>query len=235
MASHLDLEEQEQLDQLKAFWKRYGNLITWVLIVALGSYAAWNGWNLWQRDQGAKAGSLYDELDRSVQAGDADRSTRIFADMKDRYPRATFTHQAGLLAARVAADKGQGDAAKASLAWVVEHAGQEELRAIARLRLAGLLLDEKKYDEALKQVESVGAGEFAALAADRRGDILLAQGKTDEARSAYQTALQAMDAKVDYRRVIEAKLTVLAGAPATSAAAGGPAATSASAASGAGR
>ena len=235
MASHLDLEEQEQLDQLKAFWKRYGNLITWVLIVALGSYAAWNGWNLWQRDQGAKAGSLYDELDKSVQAGDADRSTRIFADMKDRYPRATFTHQAGLLAARVAADKGQADAAKASLAWVVEHAGQEELRDIARLRLAGLLLDEKKYDEALKHVEAVGAGEFAALAADRRGDILLAQGKTVEARSAYQNALQAMDAKVDYRRVIEAKLTVLAGAPATSAPAGSAAATSASAASGAGR
>jgi len=84
MASHLDLEEQEQLDQLKAFWKRYGNLITWVLIVALGSYAAWNGWNLWQRDQGAKAGSLYDELDKAYQAGDADRATRIFADMKDR-------------------------------------------------------------------------------------------------------------------------------------------------------
>ena len=48
MATHLDLEEQEQLDQLKAFWKRWGNLITWLLIAVLGAYAAWNGWNLWR-------------------------------------------------------------------------------------------------------------------------------------------------------------------------------------------
>ena len=219
MASHLDLEEQEQLDQLKAFWKQYGNLVTWVLILALGSYAGWNGWNLWQRDQGAKAGSLYDELDKAARAGDADRTTRIFADMKERYPRATFSHQGGLIAARTAAEKGQLDAAKASLAWVAEHAGEGEYRAIARLRLAGLLLDEKKFDEALKQVDAVGAGEFAALAADRRGDILQAQGKPEEAKAAYQKAWQSMDAKVDYRRVVEAKLNVLGSAPAASAAA----------------
>ena len=64
MASHLDLEEQEQLDQLKAFWNQYGNLVTWLLVILLGGYAAWNGWNLYQRDQGAKAGSMFDEIDR---------------------------------------------------------------------------------------------------------------------------------------------------------------------------
>jgi predicted negative regulator of RcsB-dependent stress response len=220
MASHLDLEEQEQLDQLKAFWKQYGTLITWVLILALGGYAAWNGWNLWQRDQGAKAGSLYDELDRAAREGDADRTTRIFADMKERYPRATFTHQAGLVAARTAAEKGQRDAAKAGLAWVAEHAGEDEYRSIARLRLAGMLLDDKKYDEAMKLVDAVGSPQFAALAADRRGDILLAQGKADEAKAAYQKAWDAMDAKVDYRRVVEAKLNVLGATPAAASAPG---------------
>ena len=94
MASHLDLEEQEQLDDLKAFWKQYGNLITWVLVLALGAYAAWNGWNYYLRDQGAKAGSLYDEIDRAAEALDSERATRIFADMKERYPRAVFTQQA---------------------------------------------------------------------------------------------------------------------------------------------
>ena len=158
MATHLDLEEQEQLDQLKAFWKQYGNLITWLLVLVLGGYAAWNGWNLYQRDQGAKAGSLYDELDRAAQAGDSERATRIFADMKERYPRATFTQQAGLVAARVAAEKGQYDAASASLGWVADKASDDEYRAIARLRLAGLLLDTKKYDEALKQVDAVTGG-----------------------------------------------------------------------------
>jgi predicted negative regulator of RcsB-dependent stress response len=235
MASHLDLEEQEQLDQLKAFWKQYGNLVTWVLILALGGYAAWNGWNYWQRDQGAKAGSLYDELDKAARAGDAALTTRIFTDMKDRYPRATFTHQGGLVAARTAADKGQLDAAKASLEWVVEHAAQDEYKALARLRLAGLLLDEKKYDEALRHADAVGAGEFAALAADRRGDILLAQGKPAEARSAYQKAWEGMDPKIDYRRVVEAKLNVVGASPAASATAIAPIASATAAASGASR
>ena len=221
MATHLDLEEQEQLDQLKAFWKQYGNLITWLLVLVLGGYAAWNGWNLYQRDQGAKAGSLYDELDRAAQAGDSDRATRIFADMKERYPRATFTQQAGLLAARVAAEKGQYDAASASLGWVADKAGDDEYRAIARLRLAGLLLDTKKYEEALKQVDAVTGGpEFIALANDRRGDILLTQGKSAEAQAAYLKAWTAMDPKLDYRRVVEAKLNLLGVQPAAAAASG---------------
>ena len=221
MATHLDLEEQEQLDQLKAFWKQYGNLISWVLIVVLGGYAAWNGWNLYQRDQGAKAGSLYDEIERAAQDVDADRTTRIFADMQSRYPRATFTHQAGLVAARVAAEKGQYDAASASLGWVADKASDDEYRAIARLRLAGLLLDTKKYEEALKQVDAVtGRPEFIALANDRRGDILLTQGKSAEAQAAYLKAWTAMDPKLDYRRVVEAKLNLLGVQPAAAAASG---------------
>jgi predicted negative regulator of RcsB-dependent stress response len=219
MATHLDLEEQEQLDQLKAFWSQYGNLITTVLVIVIGGYLAWLGWNAWQRDQGAKAGSMYDELDHAARDGDADRAGRIFADMKDRYPRAAFTEQAGLLAAKTAADKGKLDAAKASLVWVAESASDGEYRAVARLRLAGLLLDDKKYDEALKQLDGVEAGEFAALVADRRGDILLAQGKTDEAKAAYQKAWSAIDAKVDYRRIIEAKLNVLGISPVSAASA----------------
>src|SRR5512141_872141 len=118
MATPLDLQEQEQLDQLKAFWKQYGNLLTWVLIALLGAYAAWNGWNWWQRDQAIKAGSMYDELDAAAQAGDADRASRVFADMKSRYPHTAFTEQGGLLAAKVQLDKGQADAALATLAWV---------------------------------------------------------------------------------------------------------------------
>lgn len=224
MATHLDLEEQEQLDQLKAFWKQYGNLVTWVLVLVLGALAAWNGWNLYQRDQGAKAGALYDELDRAAQEGDSQRTTRIFADMKERHPRATFTQQAGLVAARVAAEKGQYDSSIASLGWVAETAGESEYRAIARLRLAGLLLDTKKYEEALKQLDAIDSPEFAALAADRRGDILLTQGKSAEAQAQYLKAWTAMDAKIDYRRLVEAKLNLLGVQPAAAGASGAEAA-----------
>ncbi len=213
MATALDLEEQEQLDQLKSFWKQYGNLITWVLIAVLGAYAAWNGWNWWQRDQAVKAGSMYDELDRAAQAGDADKAGRVFADMKERFPRTAFTTQGALLAARTQFDKGQADNAKAALTWVAENAGEAEYQTVARLRLAGVLLDEKKYDEALKQLDAATSKDFEALVADRRGDVLLAQGKKDEAKAAYASAWKLMDPQVEYRRLIDAKLTALGAAP----------------------
>lgn len=213
MATSLDLQEQEQLDALKAFWKQYGNLITWLLILALGAFAAWNGWNWWQRDQAYKAGAMFDELDRAAQAGDADRAGRVFADLKERFPRTAFAQQGGLAAAKVQFEKGQADAAKASLGWVAANATEEEYRTVARLRLAALLLESKQFDEALKQLGEATAPGFEALVADRRGDVLMAQGKKDEARAAFQAAWTAMDDKVDYRRLIEAKLTSLAAPP----------------------
>ena len=213
MANTLDLQEQEQLDDLKAFWKQWGNLITWVVTACLLAYAGWNAWGWYQRDQATKASAMFDELDKAAVAGEADKVGRIFTDLKDRYGRTVFAEQGGLLAARVQFDKGQADAAKASLAWVADNAAEDEYRSVARLRLAGLQLDAKQYEAALKTLDADSTKPFAALVADRRGDVLLAQGKTAEARSAYQAAWKAMGDKVDYRRLIEAKLTALGTPP----------------------
>lgn len=225
MATHLDLQEQEQVDQLKAFWQQYGNLITWTLILALAGFAAWNGWNIWQRDQAEKASAMFEELDRAAQAADVERSARIFADLKERYPRTLYAQQGALLAAKVQADKGQADAALATLAWAADNAGEDELRTIARLRAAGLMLDKKQYDAALAQLDAAAQGksakEFEALVADRRGDVLLAQGKKDDARKAFETAHKALDEKLEYRRLVEAKLTALGAPPASVPAASG--------------
>ena len=220
MANQLDLQEQEQIDELKAFWKEHGNLITWVLVLALLAYAGWNGWRLWENKQAAAAAGLFEELDKAVAAGDASRVGRAFNDLKERYPRTVFAQQGGLMAARVQTDKGQADAARAALAWVADNGSENEYKAIARLRLAGVLMEAKQYDEALKQLDGAKAPEFNALVADRRGDILLAQGKPAEAQAAYAAAYKAMDEKLDYRRLIEAKLTALGAAPAPSAASG---------------
>jgi predicted negative regulator of RcsB-dependent stress response len=214
MATHLDLEEQEQIDQLKAFWARYGNLISGLLVVALLAYAGWNGWNWWQRDQAAKSGAMYDELDKAARASDADKVARVFTDMKERYPRTAFTQQAALLAAKVQMDKGQADAAIASLNWASTNALEDEYRTIARLRLSGVYLDQEKYDEALKQLEGANIKPFEPLVADRRGDILAAQGKVDEAKAAYQQAFAGLEATTEYRRLVEAKLVALGAAPA---------------------
>jgi predicted negative regulator of RcsB-dependent stress response len=213
MATHLDLEEQEQLDQLKAFWKQYGNLITWGLTLVLAGFAAWNGWNWWQRDQAVKAGAMFDELEKAAIAGEASKAAGIFKDLRERYPRTAVAQQGGLLAAKVQFEKGQADEAAASLAWVVGNAKEAEYQTVARLRLAGLLADQKKFDEALKQLDGASAKEFEALVADRRGDILLAQGKSEEAKAAFRKAWDTMDPKVEYRRLIDAKLTSLGAAP----------------------
>jgi predicted negative regulator of RcsB-dependent stress response len=213
MATQLDLQEQEQLDELKAFWKQYGNLITWTLVIALGIYAGFQGWNWWQREQSVKARAMYDEFDRAVRGAEVDKAARVFADLKERYPRTLYAPQAGLQAAKLQHDKGQADAARGSLTWVAEHAAEDEYRTMARLRLAGMLADAKQYDEALKQLDAAKPGkEFEGLVADRRGDILQVLGKKEEAKAAWLVAWKALDPTLDYRRVVEAKLNA-AGAP----------------------
>ena len=113
------------------------------------------------------------------------------------------------MVAKAQFDKGQIDGARETLAWVADNAHEDEYQTVARLRLAGILLDQKKYDEALKQLDGATAKPFAALVDDRRGDILLAQGKKEEAQASFRKAWTAMDPKLEYRRLIEAKLNVL--------------------------
>ncbi len=228
MATNLDLQEQEQLDAVKAFWKRYGNLVTWLLVLVLAAFAGWNGWTWWQRDQAMKSGAMFDELERSAQAGDVAKTARIFSDLKERFPRTAFAQQGALATAKLQFDQGQLDAARDSLAWVAEKGLEEEIRTVARLRLAALQTEAKQFDAALKTLDGATAPTFEALVADRRGDVLAAQGKPELARAAYQTAWAAMSDKVDYKRLVEAKLTSLGAAPEAPASA-------ASAASGAGK
>lgn len=209
MASHLDLEEQEQLDQLKAFWKRWGNLITWVLTAVLAAFAAWQGWNWYQRDQAAKAAAMYEEFDRALSAQDLGKATAAAADLKAQYAGTAYAAQAGLQVAKLQLDKDKVDDARQSLSWVADQGSEGPYRDLARLRLAGLQLDAKAYDEAAKTLDAVKSPEFAALVADRRGDALLLQDKRDAAKAEYQKALAGLDKTQDYRRIIEAKLATL--------------------------
>lgn len=209
MATHLDLEEQEQLDQLKHFWNTYGTLITWIVLLAAGAFMAWNGWNYFQRSKAAQASALYDEVERSAQAGDAERIERALGVMKDKFARTAYAQQAGLLAAKTLREKDKGDASRAALDWVAQNAVDPGYQAIARLRLAAELLDTKAYDEALKQFASPTPKEFEPLVADRKGDIFMAQGKRDEAKAEYQKAWSGLEARTDYRRLVEIKLNAV--------------------------
>jgi predicted negative regulator of RcsB-dependent stress response len=215
MAKHLDLEEQEQLDQIKHFWAQYGNLITWVLIAVFGSMAAWNGWNYWQRSQATKAAALYDEIERAAVASDAGRMERALSDMKDKFGGTTFAAQGGLLAGKTLFDAGKTDGARAALSWVAESAPDDAYKAVARLRLVGLDIEAKAFDQALKTLEAPVPKSFEPLVADRRGDVFMAQGKTEEAKAQYQAAWRGLSDRAEYRRLVEVKLASL-GVPVTS-------------------
>jgi predicted negative regulator of RcsB-dependent stress response len=207
--AHFDLEEQEQLAELKHFWNTYGNLITWLLVVACAAVAGMNGWQYWQRTQSTKASAVYEEVERAVQAGDLAKAEQGFADAKDKYGGTVFAQQTALLVAQAALDKGKPDTAKAALAWVADQSGDEGYRAIARLRLAAVLVESKAYDEALKQLDGATAAEFAPLVADRRGDIYQLQGKKAEAKAEYTKAFKGLEDQSEYRRLVEMKLTAL--------------------------
>lgn len=209
MARHLDLEEQEQLAELKHFWNKWGNLITWVLIVVFGAFAAWNGWNYWQRQQAAQSAALYDEVERAVAGGDATRLDQAFKDIQDKFGGTSYAQQAALLVAKTQAEKGQADAARDTLRWVVGKSSDKGYEAMARLRLAGTLAQTKAYDDALKQLADGIPAEFEALAADRRGDIYNLQGKKNEAKAEYTKAWQGLANDADYRTLVEVKLTAL--------------------------
>jgi len=229
MANNLDLEEQEQLDQIKHFWKQYGNLISWLLIVVLGAYAGWNGFQYWQRNQAAQAAAMFDELDRAVKAADAARVERAFGDMKDKFGSTAYAHQAALMVAGYQQGAGKPDAAKAALSWVAEKSPDPGYQASARLRLADLHMQGKALDEAVKLLEATFPASFEPLALDRRGDVFMLQGKRAEAIDAYGKAFVKFEERVEYRRLVEVKLNALGVDPQATAGNAAPAATAASA------
>jgi predicted negative regulator of RcsB-dependent stress response len=209
MASALDLEEQEQLDQLKHFWNRWGNLITWVLIAVLGAFAAWNGWQYWQNRQASQATVLYDTVEQAAQRGDVALLERAVADIQDKFGSTTAAHHAALLAAKVLADQNESDKAEKALTWVTQKADDAGLVALARLRLASLALQAKAYDKAREWLSVEVAPAFRPMVADRLGDIEMQQGQLDKAREQYQKAWNGLDARADYRQIVAVKLATL--------------------------
>jgi predicted negative regulator of RcsB-dependent stress response len=213
MASHLDLEEQEQLDELKHFWKRWGDLITWVLIVVLGSYAAWMGWQSYSAKQATQSAALYDTVERAAVTGDMALLDRSVADIKDKFASTSYAQQAALLAARLYQIKSRPNDAKAQLTWVIDQSSDEGYQSLARLRLAALLIEDKAFDEARKQLSAKSPAAFAPLMADRLGDVDMLQNQTAEAVKHYQQAWKGFEPNAEYRRLVAVKLAALGADP----------------------
>jgi predicted negative regulator of RcsB-dependent stress response len=190
-----DLEEQEQLAALKAWWKDNGSLVVTTVSAVLIAFAAWQGWNFYQRNQAVQASTLYDAVQKAAAANDLKLVRESAGAVLEQFPRTTYAAMAALVSAKAHFQGGDLKTAHAQLVWVAENAKDEALQDIARLRLASVMLDEKTYDDALKVLDAKHGAPFDAQFLAARGDVLVAQGKKEEARSAYKAALEKTDAK----------------------------------------
>jgi predicted negative regulator of RcsB-dependent stress response len=188
--STYDLEEQERLAALRAWWKERGGGVALAAVLLAAAVGAWNGWAWYERSQAAQAAALYDTLQKAARANDVKATRDTAGSILENYPRSAYASLAALVSAKVQFQAGDLKTARAQLQWVTEHAKSDEIRSIAALRLANVLLDDKEPDAALKAIEATPHPGFEALFAAQRGDILAVQKKREEARKAYKAALE---------------------------------------------
>ncbi len=211
-----DLEEQEQLDDLKAWWARWGNTVAIVLTVACVAVVAVQGWRWWNLKKAEEAGVLFNAVAQAARANDVAKAKDATLALTDRFAGTGYAPRAAFVLAKLQFDSGDSAAARTQLQWIVDHADEQELQEIARYRLAELMLNDKQYDEALKMLDAKHGAPFAGLYADLRGDAYAAAGRSEDARTAYQAALARFDAKSPYRNYVQVKLDSLGPAPVAS-------------------
>ncbi len=204
-----DLEEQDQLEDLKTWWKQWGNTVAGIVLALSIGVVGVQGWRWWTQQQATQANVLYDAVAAAVRANDAAKAKDAMTQLADKYAGTGYAPRAALLVAAQLFENGDAAGAKAQLAWVIDKSSEDELKQIARLRLAGILLDEKQYDEALRVLDAKHDQPFAGVYADMRGDVLAAAGRTEEARNEYQTALAQLDPKSAYRNLVQLKFDAL--------------------------
>jgi predicted negative regulator of RcsB-dependent stress response len=206
-----DLEEQEQIDALKGWWGEYGRLVILMVVAAALAAVATVGWRWYKGKQAEDAAQLYTTLEKAVGGKDSKQARETAAQLMERYGATVYGPMAALTVAKLNYEAGDTTGATTQLRWTVDNAKDPDVVATARLRLAGVLLDEKKHDEALKVLEPEHPDAFNALFEDRRGDIYTAQGKIEEARGAYRRALEKLPAQGNYRLIVQVKLDGLGG------------------------
>lgn len=204
-----DLEEQEQLDNLKELWRKYGGILLGVILLGLLAFTGVRGWSWYQTNQSARASAIYEQLRHAAAARDVDGVRASAGEMFSSYSGTPWAQMAALSAADTYLKAGDVEAAKMPLRWAVESAKDPAYRDEARLRLAGVLLDQKSYDEGLKLLAQPAEQSYAGSFADRRGDLLAAQGKRDEARAAYMQATSLLAPDSALRRLLQVKIDAL--------------------------
>lgn len=206
-----DLDEQERLDELKAWWKRWGNLTMFGLAVVIAVAAGWRYWQNHTATQSLEAATVYERLTQSLAANDAKAAREAGGLLVEEYKGTAYAPRAALLLAKLNVGAKDLKGAQIQLEWAVANSKEPAIKDLARLRLAAVQLDQKQYDAALKTLSATHSDAFAFRFHDLKGDVLLAQGKPAEARAAYQAAFGKMAEDNPYRNIVELKLDALGG------------------------
>jgi len=206
-----DLEEQEKVDALKAWWKENQRTVLAFVIVAAVAYASVTGWKAWKQHQGEQAAEAFAQFQKVLAQADPSAVLKAANTIEYSSSGSAYAARAALAAAQVLFNAGKTTEAQSQFEWVIQHSEEPALQSLAHIRLAGLLADNKKYPEALAQLDKGIDPAFAGMASDLRGDIFLAQGKTTEARDAYRAALGAFEGNHPLRQVVQLKADALGG------------------------
>ncbi len=213
-----DLDEQEKLGDLKAWWARNGNYVTGAITVVALVIAANQGWKWYTAKQATEASTLYFALSDAATKNEAAKVKDASAQLMEKFAGTGYAPRGALLAAKTAFDAGDLTTAKTQLEWVVANSKEDELKGIARMRLAAVLLDQKQYDAALAALDGKHSEAFAGLFLDMKGDIYNVQGKAADAKTAYEAALPKLDSKGSQKQYTQLKLDAVSAAAAAGAA-----------------
>ena len=205
----LDLEEQQQLEELKAWWKQYGNLVLIFLIVIIASIIGIQFWRKHEANQINEAAAIDVAMHNAYIEKDMNMVKAYGGELIQKYGDTAYASRAGLMLASVNHLAGDDKSALAQIGWVISHAKDTNLVAVARLRKASILLEQKQFTEALKILGSGEPAAFSFLYDDMRGDINHAMGKDDEARRNWIKSLNEMDVANEYRQLVQMKLDAL--------------------------
>jgi predicted negative regulator of RcsB-dependent stress response len=203
-------EDEAQVEQLRTWWRENWLALAGGLGLGLAGIFGWEAWQDSQTAKAEKASQIYEDLKKvpAVRGGHAaELGQKLIAD----FAGTPYAAQAALLLASRAVEQNDLDGARTRLTWVLDHADDPGMKKIARLRLARVLWQQDKPDDALAQLDIADDDAFAALYQELRGDIQLARGDRAAAKTAYEKALQAGPAETQ-REGLRRKLDDVAGA-----------------------
>ena len=200
-----DFHDQEEIENFKYFWRRYGRWGFYLLLAAAGVYLGWVIYQGRLQDQRDAASRVFDTFVAEAQANKETEAKKQLIILQQEYGNTLVAAQATLMMAGTAFDQGKYEEAAQHLKWVQGKHKDGLIRALAIQRLAVVYLQEQKYDEALKTLDEKTEAEFQPLFLETRGDILSAQGKNDEAAGVYEEALKLLPEGAPQRQLLQFK------------------------------